>query len=163
MADVLKLTDRLAAELPQMLAEHGTIVEALNRLREAAARAGRGDIVEFARALTEHARTEARMAAKIFPRASAVAEIGWSAKPDTFGGFVSRLLPQIERVERLGLAPATDAFAVTLDAVFAADELAFFMATRNPATFVQAVFEQARAQSVESYLGGMPPSGILWS
>ena len=58
MADVLKLTDRLEAELPEMLAEHQAIVGALNALRESAERAGRADIVEFARALTEHARTE---------------------------------------------------------------------------------------------------------
>jgi iron-sulfur cluster repair protein YtfE (RIC family) len=58
MADVLELTDRLEAELPQMLAEHRDIVEALSTLREAAARAGRNDIVAFAEALIEHAQTE---------------------------------------------------------------------------------------------------------
>ena len=58
MADVLKLTDRLEAELPQMLEEHRGIVAALDKLRERAEHAGRADIVEFARALTEHARTE---------------------------------------------------------------------------------------------------------
>jgi hypothetical protein len=58
MAEVLALTDQLEAELPQMLAEHRTIVAALNALREAAARAGRGEIVAFAEALVEHARTE---------------------------------------------------------------------------------------------------------
>lgn len=58
MAEVLKLTDRLEAELPQMLAEHQAIVSALNTLRESAERAGRAEIVEFAQALTEHARTE---------------------------------------------------------------------------------------------------------
>jgi hypothetical protein len=58
MAEVLQLTDRLEAELPQMLAEHGAIVEALNRLREAAERAGRADVVAFASALVEHAKTE---------------------------------------------------------------------------------------------------------
>jgi hypothetical protein len=58
MAGVLKLTDRLAAELPAMLAEHKTIVAALERLSEAARRAGRSDIVEFAQKLTLHAQTE---------------------------------------------------------------------------------------------------------
>jgi hemerythrin-like domain-containing protein len=58
MAEVLALTDQLEVELPQMLAEHRTIVAALNALREAAARAGRGEIVAFAEALVEHARTE---------------------------------------------------------------------------------------------------------
>lgn len=58
MADVLKLTDRLASELPVMLAEHQTIVAALARLEDAACRAGRSDIVEFTRALALHAQTE---------------------------------------------------------------------------------------------------------
>jgi hypothetical protein len=58
MADVLPLTDRLRAELPAMLDEHRAIVEALQRLREAAGRGGRADIVGFADELTRHARTE---------------------------------------------------------------------------------------------------------
>ena len=58
MAEVLTLTDRLEAELPQMLTEHRRIVEALDELRDAAARAGRSDIVAFAEALVEHAHTE---------------------------------------------------------------------------------------------------------
>lgn len=58
MADVLKLTDRLAAELPSMLAEHRTIVAALERLVNEATRAERTDIVEFAHKLMLHAQTE---------------------------------------------------------------------------------------------------------
>jgi hypothetical protein len=58
MAGVLKLTDRLAAELPAMLAEHKTIVAALERLVDEAQRAGRSDIVEFAHKLMLHAQTE---------------------------------------------------------------------------------------------------------
>jgi iron-sulfur cluster repair protein YtfE (RIC family) len=58
MAAVLELTDRLEAELPQMLEEHRRIVEALSKLRDAAARAGHDEIVAFAEALVEHAQTE---------------------------------------------------------------------------------------------------------
>jgi len=58
MADVLKLTDRLSSELPAMLAEHRTIVAALERLVEEARRAKRNDIVEFAAKLILHAQTE---------------------------------------------------------------------------------------------------------
>lgn len=58
MAEVLVLTDRLEAELPQMLEEHKAIVAALQRLQQAGERAGRGDIVAFARQLVQHARTE---------------------------------------------------------------------------------------------------------
>ena len=72
MAEVLTLTDKLEAELPQMLAEHQTIVAALNKLREAAASAGRGDIVAFAEALTEHARTEEEV---MYPAAVLVGQV----------------------------------------------------------------------------------------
>lgn len=58
MSDVLALTDRLEAELPAMLEEHKTIVAALQRVREAAERAGRSDVVAFAQQLVQHARTE---------------------------------------------------------------------------------------------------------
>lgn len=58
MAGALAMTDRLAAELPTMLAEHKVIVAALARLQDAARRAGRADIVEFTEALTLHAQTE---------------------------------------------------------------------------------------------------------
>lgn len=58
MADVLKLTDRLAAELPTMLAEHKAIVAALERLIDEASRTERSDIVDFARKLMLHAQAE---------------------------------------------------------------------------------------------------------
>ena len=67
MAAVLELTDRLEAELPQMLEEHRGIVEALSKLREAAARAGHDDIVTFAEALVEHAQTEEAVLAILSP------------------------------------------------------------------------------------------------
>lgn len=72
MAEVLRLTDQLEAELPQMLAEHGAIVEALNQLKGAAARAGRSEIVAFAEALTEHARTEEEV---MYPAAVLVGQV----------------------------------------------------------------------------------------
>jgi hypothetical protein len=72
MAEVLKLTDRLEAELPQMLAEHRTIVEALDTLRGVAERAGRRDIVAFAEALVEHARTEEEV---MYPAALLVGQV----------------------------------------------------------------------------------------
>ncbi|MBO9623375.1 MAG: family 20 glycosylhydrolase [Sphingomonas sp.] len=62
---------------------------------------------------TEHIRTEQRAAWMTFPRASAVAETGWSAAQGrSFDGFVDRLLPQIERMRGLGLTAASSAFAV---------------------------------------------------
>jgi hexosaminidase len=60
---------------------------------------------------TEHVRTEARVAHMAFPRAAAVAEVGWSpATARDFPGFVDRLVPQLRRLQSLGLEAATSAF-----------------------------------------------------
>lgn len=69
---------------------------------------------------TEHVRTEDRAAWNMFPRSSAVAEIGWSlaAKRD-FAGFIDRLVPQLERMKALGLQPAASVFAVKAATQFA--------------------------------------------
>lgn len=72
MAAVLEITDRLEAELPQMLEEHRTIVEALSKLRDAATRAGHDDVVAFAEALVEQAQTEE---AVMYPAAILVGQV----------------------------------------------------------------------------------------
>lgn len=72
MAAVLDLTDRLEAQLPEMLEEHRSVVEALGKLRDAAARAGHEDIVAFAAALVEHAQTEE---AVMYPAAILVGQV----------------------------------------------------------------------------------------
>src|SRR5690606_12821176 len=53
---------------------------------------------------TEHMRDEARVAYQAFPRVSAVAEIAWTA-PERLDwtGFQTRLQPQLERYEDLGI------------------------------------------------------------
>ena len=63
---------------------------------------------------TEHVRTEARAAWMMFPKAFAVAEIGWApaAKRD-LPGFVGALVPQLDRLAPLGLVAADSAWAVT--------------------------------------------------
>lgn len=58
MRDVLKLTDRLKAELPQMLAEHKAVVAELAGLVEAARREGRPEFTHFAERLILHATNE---------------------------------------------------------------------------------------------------------
>jgi hypothetical protein len=58
MADVVKMTDKLEAELPQMLAEHKDIVAALEALVEAAKAENKPAYVHFAERLMAHARTE---------------------------------------------------------------------------------------------------------
>ncbi len=58
MADVLTMTDRLKAELPEMLAEHQAIVAALDRLIEAAREEGQDEYARFTEKLILHAQTE---------------------------------------------------------------------------------------------------------
>jgi len=58
MAAVLKMTDRLEADLPAMLAEHRDIVTALGKLIDAANAEGKPAYVRFAEKLMAHARTE---------------------------------------------------------------------------------------------------------
>ena len=70
---------------------------------------------------TEHVRTEERAAYMAFPRAAAVAELGWSPREGRdFAGFVDRLVPQLDRLASLGLEAAPSAFraqaAETVDA-----------------------------------------------
>jgi hypothetical protein len=58
MADVLQLTDKLAADMPAMLSEHREIVAALKALVEAAAAESNAAGVQFANMLTAHAEME---------------------------------------------------------------------------------------------------------
>ncbi|MGE5602532.1 MAG: hemerythrin domain-containing protein [Nitrososphaerales archaeon] len=58
LSQVLSLTERLKADLPEMLAEHAAIVGALGVLEDAAERAGQPRYVRFADKLRLHARTE---------------------------------------------------------------------------------------------------------
>ena len=71
---------------------------------------------------TEHVRTEARAAWMTFPRAAAVAEIGWAAPARRdVAGFARALVPQLDRLRPLGLTAADSAFAVTARLVPAAE------------------------------------------
>jgi len=58
MADVLKMTDKLKAELPIMLKEHEAIVSALDDLVRAAKSEGKQEYIHFAEKLKLHAQTE---------------------------------------------------------------------------------------------------------
>ena|SRR5688572_29893700 len=58
MAAALPMTDKLKAELGQMLAEHKSIVVALRNLADAARRANKPEHAEFAEKLILHAQTE---------------------------------------------------------------------------------------------------------
>ena len=58
MAEALKMTDKLAADLPKMLAEHAEIVAALKTFVAAAEAENKPGVVHFAEKLMLHAQTE---------------------------------------------------------------------------------------------------------
>lgn len=58
MKSVIRMTDQLKAELPQMLEEHKLIVDALNKFKEVAEKMNRKDYVVFTEDLKLHAKTE---------------------------------------------------------------------------------------------------------
>lgn len=58
MSEVLQMTDRLATELAQMLAEHKQIAAALSALIDAARAEGKPEFIDFAQKLMAHARAE---------------------------------------------------------------------------------------------------------
>lgn len=58
IVSVLQMTDRLKALLPQMLAEHIAIVDALLKLTDVATKENRMEFAFFARRLILHVRTE---------------------------------------------------------------------------------------------------------
>jgi hypothetical protein len=58
MKEILKMTDKLKAELPKMLGEHKAIVAALDNLVKVAKQENQPEYVAFAEKLKLHAKTE---------------------------------------------------------------------------------------------------------
>jgi hemerythrin-like domain-containing protein len=71
MRDVLAMTDKLRAELPQMLAEHKAVVGALRRLAAAARQEKKPGAARFAEALKRHAQSEEQV---LYPAAIVLGE-----------------------------------------------------------------------------------------
>lgn len=68
---VIKMTDRLKAEMPAMLREHQDIVKVLQRLRKVAQDEHKDDAVQFVDRLTSHATQEEQI---LYPGAIMVGE-----------------------------------------------------------------------------------------
>jgi hexosaminidase len=67
---------------------------------------------------TEHVRTEPRVEHMTFPRLAALSEIAWSSREARdWNGFLQRLVPQMQRYRKAGIAAADSAFAVRFDVV----------------------------------------------
>ena len=71
MKSVWRMTDRLKAELPEMLQEHKAVVAALKNLIGAAEAENKPEHVEFAKKLMLHAQTEEEV---LYPAAILVGE-----------------------------------------------------------------------------------------
>lgn len=71
MREVVVMADRLKTELPEMLAEHGEIRRALERLGQEATKEGRPQIAYFAAKLLHHARMEEEV---LYPAAIVLGE-----------------------------------------------------------------------------------------
>lgn len=69
--NIIKMSDRLKAEMPQMLREHKEIVGALEHLRTAAQAEHKTDAVQFAEELMAHATQEEQI---LYPSAILVGE-----------------------------------------------------------------------------------------
>ncbi len=72
MKEVLELTDRLKAELPDMILEHAEIRKSAEKLKEHAAAENHKDVVEFVEKLILHAQTEEELT---YPAALLVGEV----------------------------------------------------------------------------------------
>lgn len=58
---------------------------------------------------TEHMRSEARVVHQAFPRALAIAELGWSSAPKDYPDFAARAAAQVARLRPFGLVGASTA------------------------------------------------------
>lgn len=66
-------------------------------------------------------------------------------------------------VQRDVLYPEAAARLASLSEIFQGDQLEIFMALRNPATFLPAVFQRSPLDGLIDYLGGTDPGALRWS
>ncbi len=81
---------------------------------------------------TEHIRTEARVEAMAFPRAAAVAEVGWSPRSGrSWEKFAARMPTEFDRYQALGLKADDAALQVRIDSRLdaAADQVTAVLST----------------------------------
>jgi hexosaminidase len=85
---------------------------------------------------TEHIRTAERVQEMTFPRAAAVAEVGWSSPEHIdWHSFVQRLPRELDRYRAVGLEYSTDVFAVNVQAVLDRERESVHLSLENQAGF----------------------------
>ena len=62
-----------------------------------------------------------------------------------------------------GFLPSAGPKAQAVSDIFADDRLELFLAIRNPATWLPAVFAQAKGRSFHEFTGGVDPLSLRWS
>ncbi len=98
---------------------------------------------------TEHVRTEARVSYMTYPRALAIAEVGWSAaERRDWPGFADRLARYLPRLQEWVPAAADEPFAVRIDARPAGE----------PGRAVVALATQAGVGTIRYTLDGSSPT-----
>ena len=85
---------------------------------------------------TEHIRTAERVQQMTFPRAAAVAEVGWSNPQHIdWQSFIRRLPRELDRYRALGLQYSTDVFAVNVQADLDRERESVHLSLENQAGF----------------------------
>jgi hexosaminidase len=85
---------------------------------------------------TEHIRTTERVQEMTFPRAAAVAEVGWSSPEHIdWHSFVQRLPRELDRYRAVGLQYSTDVFAVNVQADLDRERASVHLSLGNQAGF----------------------------
>jgi hexosaminidase len=85
---------------------------------------------------TEHIRTDPQVSYMAFPRAAAVAELGWSpAASHDWNGFRERMAVQLDRYRALGIGFASTAFSVNATPTFGKDRSSAVVALSTQAEF----------------------------
>ncbi|MEP7154851.1 MAG: family 20 glycosylhydrolase [Betaproteobacteria bacterium] len=81
---------------------------------------------------TEHIRTEARLGAMTFPRAAAIAELGWSVpEKRNWPDFLKRISTQFGRYDALKMPYADSVFAVQPNTVYTDKQATVTLATQS--------------------------------
>jgi len=66
-------------------------------------------------------------------------------------------------VTRGALYPAAEKKLIEFRQLFPNDQVELFLAVRNPATFLPAVYEKSKYESFVDFTGGTDPTSLLWS